>query len=132
MNHPEKSLEQLENDFWPDQENYVSGLVRRCHEYRKIPLGELTSDQLRTLLGQKIGLNFILEPSIQYLEANILDDADLYEGCLLENVLLTESAIWEARPDLKARLRLLTEGQRETLLAEFGPEEFARILEKLP
>src|SRR5687767_14871923 len=56
----QKSLQELEQNKWPDQKEYPSGLVKRCHEYRKIPVGQLTAEQLRTLIGQQMGLDYLI------------------------------------------------------------------------
>lgn len=53
-----QSIEQLENDFWKETD-FPTGLVERCYRYRKIPIGDLTLAQLRTLIGQQIGLKYL-------------------------------------------------------------------------
>lgn len=60
-----QSLEQLENNFWPDQQEYVSGLVKRCYEYRKTPVNDLRIEQLRTLIGQNIGITLLLPIALE-------------------------------------------------------------------
>lgn len=52
-----QSIEQLENDFCRETD-FPTGLVERCYPYRKIPIGNLTPAQLRTLIGQQIGLKY--------------------------------------------------------------------------
>lgn len=85
-----KSIEQLENDYWKNIE-FSSGLVEKCHAYRKIPIKDLSVEQLRLLVGQKIGLPFIIPKVIAVLNDNILAEGDLYPGDLLSVVLdLTE------------------------------------------
>ena len=66
-----KSIEQLENDFWKEPTEFPTGLVERCFFYRKIPLEKLTIGELRTLTAQKIGLKFILELILEKLDENI-------------------------------------------------------------
>lgn len=54
-----QSIEQLENDFWKESD-FPTGLVERCYQYRKIPIGDLTPAQLRMLIGQQIGLKYLI------------------------------------------------------------------------
>ena len=51
-----KSMEQLENDYWKEQSQFPSNLIKRCFEYRKIKVSELTIEQIRLLISQKIGI----------------------------------------------------------------------------
>ena len=43
-----KSVEQLENNYWKDEIEFPSNLVINCHKYRKIPIKDLTTEQLKT------------------------------------------------------------------------------------
>lgn len=52
-----KTLEVLERQIWGDPE-FNSHLVRTCHQLRKIPLKDLTPENLRMLIGQQIGLTY--------------------------------------------------------------------------
>ena len=46
MNILNKSIEQLENDYWKDEIEFPSNLVINCHKYRKILINELTIEHL--------------------------------------------------------------------------------------
>ncbi|HEY0067781.1 MAG TPA: contact-dependent growth inhibition system immunity protein [Flavisolibacter sp.] len=88
-----KSLEELENDYWKDIE-FPSTLVERCHAYRKIPVKDLSTEQLRLLTGQKIGLRFLIPQSIAILKDNILAEGDFYPGDLLNAMLDLNDEEW--------------------------------------
>jgi CDI immunity proteins len=92
------SLEVLEKDYWTQPEEWYSFLEKACHTYRKIPLGQLTIEQLRLLIGQKIGLHYLLPIAFEKLKANILAEGDLYEGDLLDNILKLDNAYWTSQP----------------------------------
>lgn len=85
-----KSIEQLENDYWPDQV-YPTGLVERCHLYRKVPIKDLTIEQIRTLIGQQIGLEYLLPKALAILKSDILAEGDFYAGDLLSAVVNVKS-----------------------------------------
>ena len=55
-----KSIEQLENDYWKEPPEFPTNLVKRCFEYRKIKVSELTIEQIRLLISQKIGIEFLI------------------------------------------------------------------------
>ena len=75
-----KTLEELENDFWNDPEN-MSHLATECHRLRKVPLADLSIENLRILIGQKIGLKFLVPIALEYLEKDPLSEGDLYASC---------------------------------------------------
>lgn len=98
-----KSIEQLENDIWPESGEFPSGLIKRCYAYRKIPIGSLSHEQLRTLISQDIGIKHLLPIVIEILEANPLAEGDFYQGDLLEATLRIEPTIWKKHPELLER-----------------------------
>ena len=100
----QKSLESLENNKWPDQKEYLTGLIKRCHEYRKIPLNQLTVGQLRTLIAQKIGLKYLMPIAIEFLSVDILIEGDFYSGDLLESIVKIEQSFWQQNIALEQEL----------------------------
>jgi hypothetical protein len=88
------SLEILEKDFWKKPDEWYSFLEEACHSYRKIPIEQLSIEQLRLLIGQNIGLNYLLPIAFEKLKANILAEGDCYEGDLLESILGLKNAFW--------------------------------------
>lgn len=97
------SLEELENDYWSEP-NFESHLLTRCHSLRKIPLRQLTIEDLRILVGQKIGLNYLIPISIEYLEENPLCCGDYYDGDLLQKIISIDISFWKYHIDLTYRL----------------------------
>ena len=97
-----KTLEVLENDFWgePDFHSY---LVLNCHKLRKVPLNELTTEDLRLLIGQNIGLVYLLPIAFDKLEMNLLDSGDFYAGDLLIALSKINEVFWQTNQELKWR-----------------------------
>lgn len=87
------TLEKLENSIWPNSD-FDSHLVKRCHELRKIPLENFTIEDLRILIGQQIGLNFLIEIAIEKLSENVLAEGDFYPGDLLNSVIGIDKKYW--------------------------------------
>lgn len=113
-----KSIEQLENDYWQDIA-FPTGLVERCYLYRRIPIGNLTAGQIRTLIGQQIGVKFLIPLALEMLKKDILMEAELYEGDLLEAVLKIKKPFWEQNPIIKSEVFHLIEANKQ-LLAQSG------------
>jgi len=88
-----KTLEALEKDVWGEPE-YNSHLVSTCHQLRKRPLNEFDNENLRILIGQNIGLKYLIPIAIEVLNENILAEGDLYAGDLLKSVLTSDENYW--------------------------------------
>nr|WP_299383860.1 contact-dependent growth inhibition system immunity protein [Allomuricauda sp.] len=131
MSNLNKSIEQLENDYWKDEIDFPSNLVINCHKYRKIPIKELTIEQLRLLISQKIGIEYLTELAIKKLELNILAEGDLYEGDLLQAVLSLPTEFWNGKPTEFRSLQNLVERNSELIKTEFGERKFDRINEEI-
>ncbi len=88
-----KTLEQLEKSCWGDPTN-SSNLVRTCHRLRQKPINDFETEDLRIMIGQNIGLTFLIPIAISALRQNILAEGDMYEGDLLTNVLRSDQEHW--------------------------------------
>lgn len=86
MTAAHKTLEQLEKDIWPEPD-YPSHLVTTCHRLRKVPIRDFTPEDFRIMIGQQIGLTYLLPPAIELLKAEPLAAGDFYPGDLLIAVL---------------------------------------------
>jgi len=98
----QRSIEQLENDYWKDVD-FPSSLVERCFNYRKVPVSDLSVEQLRLLIGQKIGLRYTVPKAIALLQADILAEGDYYPGDLLNSLLSFSEDDWNVCPAEKTK-----------------------------
>jgi hypothetical protein len=112
-----KTLESLENDYWGEP-TYSSYLVRTCHELRTKPLQSFEVEDLRILIGQDIGLVYLIPLAINVLSTNILAEGDMYEGDLLTNVLRSDVEYWKANK-LQWELVVALMGKDENILQNF-------------
>ena len=122
-----KSIEQLENDFWTEPVEFTSGLVVNCHKYRKIPIDELTIEQLRLLISQKIGLKYIVELGINELDKNVLAEGDFYEGDLLMAISNVQPEFWNENKTEFWNFKNIVERNSELIKLELGENKFDRI-----
>jgi hypothetical protein len=104
----DKSLEQLEGEGW-GAPTFGSHLVTECHRLRRVPLREFTTENLRIMIGQQIGLPYLVPIALESLRSNPFTAGDCYEGDLLVAVLRAEAAFWREHPYKERRRRLRSE-----------------------
>jgi CDI immunity proteins len=86
MTDQSRTLEQLEDEDWGEPE-YDSNLVQTIHKLRRKPIGEFTIEDLRVMLGQKVGMEQFIPLALDRLEADPFASGDFYPGDLLGAVM---------------------------------------------
>lgn len=101
MEHIERSktLEELDQLIWPHSD-FGSHVVQESQRLRKIPIGTLSTEDLRLLIGQKIGLEFLVPLALEQLVENPLVSGAYYQGDLMNAVLAVPDDFWVAHPEL--------------------------------
>jgi len=94
-----KTLEELEGAIWP-HDDFGSHVVLESQRLRKIPIRDLSVENLRLLIGQKIGLEFLVPLAIECLMDSPLVSGDYYRGDLMVAVLAIPEEFWTAHPVL--------------------------------
>jgi len=93
MSNLDKTIRQLEHiDL--NTKSWDSGLIRGIDKYINQPIKLLDIEGLRLLIGQNIGLEYLIPLAIDKLKENILAEGDFYEGDLLKNVLDCDRQFW--------------------------------------
>ena len=110
-----QSLETLENHYWGDLATAPTNLVKRCIELSKVPVDNFTLGDLRVMIGQKFGLQYLIPLAIEKLQDNIFVDAELYQGDLLENVLKMDTSFWENNKDCWTQLNEIIKDKRREI-----------------
>jgi hypothetical protein len=93
-----RTLDELDPPAWgpPSADSH---LVMRTHELRQKQLAEFTVEDLRLMIGQHVGLDYLVPRAIALLEENPLAEGDLFPGDLLEAVLRVGESYWLQRPE---------------------------------
>jgi hypothetical protein len=115
-----KTLEELESEAW-DAPEYESHLVTTIHSLRHKPLTELTVEELRIMIGQSVGLRYLVPLALELLSSDPFVEGDYYRGDLLHSVLHVGASFWTERPDLRKKLEAiiaLAERSASVLTAE--------------
>lgn len=110
-----KSLFNLEKTLPDDLSEAPTRLVVRCTELIKIPLNEYSIEDLRLMIGQELGLPYLIPLAVEKLTHDLFAEGDLYEGDLLANVLKVERAFWEQNPGLWEKLNELIAESRDII-----------------
>ena len=81
--------------------------MKTCHQVLKKPLADIKVEDLRIMINQNVGLNFLIPIALEELSTNILAEGDYYEGDLLTVVLRVNLEYWQANKDQLNNLRTL-------------------------
>jgi len=121
-----QTLEKLENDHWglvPKNESY---LVTTMHELRHKQLNDFTIEDLRILIGQSMGLQFLIPLAIEALENDFFSEGHFYQGDLIQSVLTSDAQFWKSERDSWSRILQLCEDNKETKVNYDTTEEIKR------
>jgi hypothetical protein len=112
-----KTLEKLEKKVWPilssDEGSY---LIKTCNSLRKKQLQDFTTEDLRIMIGQEIGLYFLMPLAIETLTNDLFAEGDMYEGDLLKNVLEVDTKFWDDNKNYWQQLNEIIKDRRQEIV----------------
>nr|WP_199038412.1 contact-dependent growth inhibition system immunity protein [Dyella sp. ASV24] len=110
-----KNLTQLEGKDWghSSSESYIE---RGCHELRYKPLADMDVEDLRLLIGQNIGLRYLMPIAFDVLRQNPLTEGMHYPGDLLSAALRTEPGFYDENPAAAVEIQAIA----QRAIAELG------------
>ena len=85
---------------WGPAPSGATYLVTACHAARQRPLQQLTTEDVRSLIGQNVGLQFLIPLALERLRDNPFSQGDFYPGDLFNAVLTVDPGFWQANRDL--------------------------------
>jgi hypothetical protein len=125
MNDPidrTKTLNELDPPAWGEPE-FDSYLVTTCHRLRRKPIDEFTVEDLRIMIGQGIGLDWLVPLALEVLEQDPLSEGDFYPGDLLGSVLQVPGELWSRKREWRDRVKAVLDDLTE------APEELSDAVE---
>ena len=129
-NWRQKTLENLEKNHWSQPTNN-SHLVTRCHELRKTPLADFTTGDLRIMIGQQIGLNYLVPLALEALTNDLFVEGDFFKGDLLKNVLAISTDFWDNNKNYWVALdRLIKDKRSEIIAHKFDTSNFDKSIHR--
>ncbi len=103
----DQTLDELEGVEWGPP-TCDSSLVRNAHRLRRVPLKKYRLGDLRIMIGQQIGIKYLVPRALDHLEAHPLAEGSFYPGDLLAAVVRLPDSFWLAhRPLLPRVLRAI-------------------------
>jgi hypothetical protein len=69
-----------------------------------VPLKQLRIEDLRLLIGQSVGLKYLVPMALDHVVDHPLAAGDFYPGDLLKNVMDVPETFWSDHPTLRERL----------------------------
>ncbi|MFF4038716.1 contact-dependent growth inhibition system immunity protein [Streptomyces sp. NPDC001816] len=102
----DRSIEELEGDRWPDPPRDGTSLIRSVHALRRRAIKELSVEDLRRLIGQDVGLRWLLPVALDFLRETAPQEAETgwYDDDLLSAVLTRKESVWRDAPQLARHL----------------------------
>jgi len=105
------TIEELEGDKWGEPGS-PAPVVNECYRLRHLQLRRLTVENIRMLLGQNIGLYYLVPLAIEHLSEDPLLQAAFYPGDLLCTVLRVNGSFWISEPTARAEIEAIVERGR--------------------
>lgn len=100
-----QTLEILEKNVWTPSESGDSYLIRTCSMLRKKKLKDFTTEDLRIMIGQQIGLEYLMPIALEILLKGSKAKGDFFESDLLKSVLEVGKEFWDKNKDCSDKLK---------------------------
>ena len=130
-NWRQKTLENLEKNVWSHSDS-DSKLIKRTKELRKVPVGTFTTEDLRIMIGQEIGLNYLTPLALETLTSDLFAEGDFFEGDLLKNLLAINTEFWNKNKNYWLTLNDLIKNRRAEIQEnKFDTNNFDNCVHRL-
>lgn len=111
-----KSLQDLEKIKADNPTIWSSYLVKRYSELLPTPLNKYTTEDLRLMIGQGLGLPYLMPLAIEKLDEDLFAEGDYYPGDLLTSVLNIDNNFWPNKAELRSQVVNLISHRKSELL----------------
>ena len=118
----DKSIEELTGEYLGEPK-FKSYVVITSTKAVKKPIKDLTTEEIRLLIGQRLGVKYLLHRAVLIVEKDPLICASLYEGDLMHVLLELEPEEWaENELDYSLFKRIVSKHKAELLETLISPE----------
>ena len=98
-----------------------AGFIQKIHAIRNKCLRDFTVDEVRVCLSQNIGVVYLVQKALGFLETNPWIEAEHYEGDLLNTCIDIPDDYWKERKDNKERMRsILLAANEQIAMGKFS------------
>lgn len=91
----------------------LTSIQRRIKDLLRVKLENFTIDDLRFMIIQEVGIQYLLDKALVILKENILAEGIYYEGDLLKSILLISKDFWINHTDKYSSVCLLLKENEE-------------------
>ena len=91
----------------PDEADRPNSIPERCYRLYRTDMTELTLSDVRFMIGQKVGLEYLVPIALEALKQDIMVEASYYEGDLLNGLLTVPEYFWEQNKTMVDELKRL-------------------------
>lgn len=109
------SIETFEARRWGEPSADTTRIIRAVHAAREVPIRDLTLEQVRLLLVQRVGLPWVIDEALIRLDDDPLAEGDLYPGDVLAALRGLDGHVWSRWPGRRAAV--------DALAARVDPED---------
>jgi hypothetical protein len=85
----DQTLQELEGRDWGPP-TFDSHVVTEVHRLRRVPLKRFRIEDFRLLIGQGVGLPYLVPMALEHLERHPFAEGDFYPGDLLKSAAAVE------------------------------------------
>lgn len=109
----------------------TSHLISTCISLQFKPLKDFRIEDLRIMLGQDIGTEYLLPIAIEKLYQNIMCEGDLSPGDLLRNVLALPLSVWQNHPKLAKEFAKALKKGKQRIAQHSIDRKFQRAIDEI-
>lgn len=122
IEYNDKTLEEL-SGISLDEPRLNSYVVRTASRVSKKPIGKISAEEIRLLIGQRIGVKYLLHRAVLILENNPLIETGYFEGDLMMALLELEPEAWSENELDYSLFRSLVSHHKSELLTTMIPAD---------
>jgi len=74
---------------------------------------QFSVEDLRIMIGQNIGLQYLVPLALEHLQKNPLAEGDFYPGDLMKAVLSADSSFWREHPQWRNEIEEISRRQKK-------------------
>lgn len=93
-----------------------AGFIQKIHAIRNKCLRDFTVDEVRLCLAQDIGVAYLAQKALGFLETNPWIEAEHYEGDLLNTCIDISDEYWKQQMKERERMRIILQAANEQIV----------------
>ena len=125
-NWRQKSIENLEKDYWGPPPKDSTPLVDKVHHLRAMQIEKLEVKDIRLLIGQGVGLKFLIPLALDILRDDLFTEAEFYPGDLLQKIMNVDDDFWANDVGLKVQVEYLLKSYTDDDKEKFRKGKFGQ------